>query len=134
MVKKVNLTKEDKNLINIAKEVSIKNYVNNKDISCDVASALITDKNNVYQGINIESKMSAPTSICGETGAIASMVANGERKIKAIVAVSADKEETVILPPCGSCRHIISQFGNPWVIISKTKKIKLNELYPLIPR
>jgi len=125
------LTKEDTNLIAIAKEVISKNHIENNLISCGVGSALITSKGKSYKGVNIHSKTSGPTSICAETAAIAQMVSDGERKIKAIVALWVDGKEWDVLPPCGACRHIISQFGDPWVIISKTEKTQLSDLYPL---
>ena len=130
MMKTYKLTKQDKELIEIDKEVIRKNRIENKMISCGTGSALITNKNKLYKGVNIESKSSSPTSICGEMGAIAQMLADGGRKIKSIVAVWYDKKKLNMGPPCGAYRHIISQFGNPYVIISKTKKVKLNELYP----
>jgi len=130
-MKTYRITEKDRELINVAKEVAIKSKIESKSISCDVGSALITNKWNIYKGINIENKSSAPTSICGETGAIASMITNGENKVKTIVALYYKNGKERIILPCGSCRHIISQFGNPYVIISKSKKVKLNDLYPL---
>jgi cytidine deaminase len=61
---------------------------------------------------------------------------NGKENISIIVALYDDwpkykKNDYLILPPCGACRHNLSKFGNPWVIVSKTKKAKLKELYPL---
>ncbi|MCD6247394.1 MAG: cytidine deaminase [Candidatus Diapherotrites archaeon] len=126
------LSKEDLELIKVAERAIRKNRIESKALSSSVGAALITNKGNVYKGVNIESHSSAPTSICAETGAIASMFASGERKIKTIVAVHmrVGWKRGKVLQPCGACRHIISQFGNPWVIISKTKKTKLSELYP----
>lgn len=134
-MKTYSLNKQDKELINMAQKTKLKGHVNNKNISCDVGAALITKSGKMYSGINIESKTSAPTSICGEMGAIAQMVADGEKEINTIVALWVPQKKQKgkhleIMPPCGSCRHIISQFGNPYVIISTTKKTKLKDLYP----
>ena len=127
------LGKKDKALIEIAKEVIEKNRIESEALSSSVGAALLTNKGNIYVGVNIESHSSAPTSICAEMGAIANMFASGERKIKTIVAVHmrAGWKRGRVLQPCGACRHIISQFGNPWVIISKTKKTRLSDLYPM---
>jgi len=130
-MKKHNLTEEDRNLIEIAKEVISKNRIENDLISCTVGSALSTDEEKIYKGVNIHSKSSGPTSICSETAAIAQMVSDGGRKIKSIVAMWVDGNTWDVLQPCGACRHIISQFGNPWVIVSRTKKVRLSDLYPL---
>jgi cytidine deaminase len=61
------------------------------------------------------------------------MVSEGQNEIQTIVAVSSNRDYSV-LPPCGKCRQFISEFGNPYVIVEvggKSKKAKLNELYPL---
>lgn len=135
-MKTYNLTKEDKELIKIGKERAIKGF-RNDNLSCDLGGALITDTGKIYSGINMEVKSSAGASICGERSAILQMVSDGERKIRTIVAVWIESKnykgnkEWGILPPCGICRHVISQFGNPYVIISKTKKVKFVDLYPL---
>jgi cytidine deaminase len=99
-----------------------------------VGCALLAGNGKVYVGSNIKNLSSSPTSICAETAAIASMFAEGERKIKFIAAVhlpdrKSDKWE--VLQPCGACRHIIGEFGNPWIAISKAKKARLADLYPL---
>ena len=66
-----------------------------------------------------------------ETGAIAKLISDGGKKFESIVAVWASKDgkKWGVLPPCGSCRHLISLFGNPYIIIDKSKKVKLKELY-----
>jgi|APSaa5957512622_1039677.scaffolds.fasta_scaffold179713_1 cytidine deaminase len=127
------LTKQDKELISLARKTIRENKYENKSVSLSVGSVLQSQSNKIYRGVNIESKTSAPTSICAEMSAISQMVSDGDKKIKTIVAVyeSSDKKIFKIFQPCGACRHIISQFGNPFVIISKNKKVKLNELYPL---
>jgi cytidine deaminase len=61
------------------------------------------------------------------------MVSEGEGNIETIVAVSSNRNYSV-LPPCGKCRQFISEFGNPYVIVEvngKLKKVKLSELCPL---
>ena len=123
------LTIKDKELIEEAKKVIKKNYREDSKISSSTGASLRTIKGRIYKGVNIEIKSSAPTSICAEMGAIAQMVSNGERKIETIVALVFYKGKYAIGSPCGACRHIINQFGNPYVIISNNKKVKLKELY-----
>jgi cytidine deaminase len=73
---------------------------------------------------------------CAEYQAIGSMISNGEKEIKTIVAVWFDnnKNKYEIIPPCGKCREMIKQSSNnnmnTEVILSKTKKVKLKELLP----
>jgi len=128
------LTKEDKALIETALEMIKKNRIETKSISASVGAALIAGSGKVYAATNIKNYGSAPTSIDAEVAAIACMFASGERKIKTIVAVHMpDRQSDAwhIFQPCGACRHVIMQFGNPWVIISKTKKVRLSDLYPM---
>ena len=97
-----------------------------------VASVLRTVSGEVYQGVNIEVQGSAPCSICAEYAAIGTMVSEGELQIDTIVAVNGHKH--AILPPCGKCRQLISEFGNPYVILQlrgKLVKAKLSQLYPI---
>jgi cytidine deaminase len=69
--------------------------------------------------------------MCAEYAAIGAMVTGGATQIRTIVAVNGKKR--AILPPCGKCRQLISEFGNPSVIIKlkgKYAKVKLADLYP----
>ncbi|MFH1751829.1 MAG: cytidine deaminase [archaeon] len=95
----------------------------------DVGCALITDKNNVYQGTSIDARCGV--GFCAESSAIAAMVTKGEFKIKKIVAVACDG---TIVPPCGRCREIIYEMDesnwNAQVIIGENKIVKLKELLP----
>jgi len=94
---------------------------------------LRTKSGKVFCGVNIEVEGSAPCSICAEYAAIGTMVTEGENKIETIVAVSSGRGYSVI-PPCGKCRELTGEFGDPYVIVKidgKLKKVKLNELHPL---
>lgn len=125
----VDLTKQDLELIEKARDLIRKR----KSKRSTVGAALRTKNDRIFRGVNIEIECSAPCSICAEYGAIGTMVSEGEEEIKTIVAVSSNREYSV-LPPCGKCRQFISEFGNPYVIVEvdgKPKKTKLSELYPL---
>ena len=124
------LTDEDKELIKLTEEIIKKNYKKGKTLSFVVGASLIASSGEIYGGVNIESRGSPPTSICAEMGAVAQMVVSGERAIKTVVAVGGWKGAGVI-QPCGACRHILSQFGNPFVIINEKNKVKLLDLYPM---
>lgn len=129
LVQFVDLTEQDLELVENARDLIRKR----KSKRSTVGAALRTKNNRIFCGINIEIECSAPCSICAEYAAIGTMVSEGEEEIKTIVAVSSNREYSV-LPPCGKCRQFISEFGNPYVIVqvdSKLKKTKLSELYPL---
>ena len=70
--------------------------------------------------------------MCAEYAAIGAMVTAGSNRIQAMVAVNGKKNS--VLPPCGKCRQLISEFGDPYVIVkvgAKLVKAKLSQLYPL---
>jgi homotetrameric cytidine deaminase len=122
------LTKQDLELVKKARDLIKKR----KSKRSAVGAALRTKTDKIFCGVNIEIECSAPCSICAEYAAIGTMVSEGEEEIKAIVAVSSNRDYSV-LPPCGKCRQFISEFGNPYVIVEvngKLKKTELKELYP----
>jgi len=123
------LTKQDFELVERAKDLIRRR----KSKISTVAAVLKTRNNKIFSGVNIEIECSAPCSICAEYAAIGTMVSEGEAQIDTIVAVWCD-DKCSILPPCGKCRQLISEFGDPYVIVeanNKVKKAKLSELYPL---
>ena len=62
----------------------------------------------VYVGCNVEN-VAYPEGTCAEAGAIAAMVAAGDREIVE-VAVIADSPDPV--PPCGGCRQKLAEFAD----------------------
>jgi cytidine deaminase len=79
-----------------------------------VGVALRTPSGAVFTGCNVEN-VAYPEGTCAEAGAIAAMVAAGEREI-AEVAVIADCPDPV--PPCGGCRQKIAEFAAPDVVVT----------------
>jgi cytidine deaminase len=101
-----------------------------------VAAGLRSSKGSEFFGLCIDVK-TATVGMCAEYSAIGTMVSNGERRIRTIVAITrGGKTKYVILPPCGKCRDFMRGFGNPYVIlqmgkhIGKSKKVRLSELIP----
>jgi cytidine deaminase len=74
-----------------------------------VGAAIRTPSGRVFTGCNVENA-SYPEGTCAETGAIAAMVAAGERTIVAIVVVT---DGTTPGTPCGGCRQRIREFARP---------------------
>ncbi|WP_042667451.1 cytidine deaminase [Desulfurococcus amylolyticus] len=97
-----------------------------------VAAAVLTDKGNIYTGVNVENA-SYGLTICAERSAISAMVAAGERRPVA-VAVVTDMDNPI--PPCGACRQVIAEFNPKALIImhsvksGKTIVKNLEELFP----
>jgi len=83
-----------------------------------VGAALLTDKNKIYSGCNIESS-SYSLTICAERTAIFKAVSEGQRNFKAI-AISGDTED--FISPCGACRQVISDLcGNIDIVMINSR-------------
>jgi len=122
------ISAEDQLLIDQASELARKR----RSERTSVAAVLKTKDKRLFQGVNIEVSGSAPSSFCAEYAAVGAMVSEGASEILTIVAVNGKKN--IVLPPCGNCRQLLREFGNPYVILSlrgKQVKVRLAELYPL---
>lgn len=128
------LTKEDKMLIEEAKNVTIKGRSTKLILTGQVGAVLMTTKGNIFRGVC--TGFFCGMGSCAEDQAIGSMLSEGEKDIKKIVAVWYNRREKKyeILAPCGKCREMIHQLSRKcWdaeVIISRSKKVKLKELLP----
>jgi cytidine deaminase len=125
------LSKNDLILIKAAREAIKKGKKLGKEGIADVGCALISEQGNIYTGVSIV--YDCGIGFCADHSAIASMITNGENRIKTIAAV--DYKDT-LLPPCGRCREFIYQTNennlNTNVIIDENKKVKLKSLLPEI--
>jgi cytidine deaminase len=79
-----------------------------------VGVALMSSSGEIYTGVNVENA-AYPEGTCAEAGAIARMIAAGDRKIAAVYVV-ADGAEPV--PPCGGCRQKLAEFSAPDVPVT----------------
>ncbi|MBK5932680.1 cytidine deaminase [Rhodovulum imhoffii] len=79
-----------------------------------VGAAIRSGSGAVFTGCNVEN-VAFPQGTCAEAGAIAAMVAAGQREI-AEVAVIADSPAPV--PPCGGCRQKLAEFAGPDVPVT----------------
>lgn len=115
----------------IEKATKARNYSYSPYSNFPIGAALITSSGRIYTGTNIENASYGLTN-CAERTAIFKAVSEGEKEIEAI-AVIADTERPI--PPCGSCRQVIMEFGgNINVIMANIKgdilEIKSEELLP----
>ncbi len=76
-----------------------------------VGAALRTASGRIFAGCNVENA-SYPVGTCAETGAIAAMIAAGERRIVEVLVLG---EIDPPLTPCGACRQRLAEFGAPEV-------------------
>ncbi|MBT6189032.1 MAG: cytidine deaminase, partial [Tateyamaria sp.] len=61
----------------------------------------------IYVGCNVEN-IAYPEGTCAEAGAIAAMVAAGEREIVEAYVVAGS---SLPVPPCGGCRQKLAEFA-----------------------
>lgn len=103
-----------------------------------VGTALLTAKQKIYTGCNIESASLSPTN-CGERTSFFKAISEGEKDFAAIAVVGGkDGVITDYCPPCGVCRQVIREFVNPHrflVIVAKSEEdylvYFLEELLPM---
>jgi cytidine deaminase len=72
-----------------------------------VGAALRTAGGSVFVGCNVENA-AYPEGTCAEAGAIAAMVAAGEREIAEVYVVAGSDAPVA---PCGGCRQKLAEFG-----------------------
>ena len=73
-----------------------------------VGAAIRTASGRVFAAANVENA-SYPVGTCAEVGAIAAMVAAGERRIAAVLVLGGGERP---LTPCGACRQCLAEFGD----------------------
>jgi cytidine deaminase len=97
-----------------------------------VGAALRTKSGSVFVGCNVENA-AYPEGTCAEAGAIAAMVAAGEREIAEICVVAGSPDP---VPPCGGCRQKLAEFaaGDVQVTLATTTgTIKMMTVAALLP-
>jgi cytidine deaminase len=76
-----------------------------------VGAAIRTASGAVFAGCNVEN-VAYPEGTCAEAGAIAAMVAAGEREIAEVLVIA---DSPVPVTPCGGCRQKLAEFAGPEV-------------------
>ncbi|HED06334.1 MAG TPA: cytidine deaminase [Ignavibacteria bacterium] len=96
-----------------------------------VGAALLTSKNKLYLGGNIETP-SYSLTICAERTAVFKAFSEGERKFKAIALAS---DAPGFCSPCGACRQVLLDLCGDIdvVMVNKKKELKVMKLSKLIP-
>ncbi|EKE44766.1 cytidine deaminase [Oceaniovalibus guishaninsula JLT2003] len=79
-----------------------------------VGAALLSREGRIHVGCNVEN-VAYPEGTCAEAGAIAAMIAAGDRRV-AEIAVIADSPAPV--PPCGGCRQKLAEFADGDVAVT----------------
>jgi cytidine deaminase len=97
-----------------------------------VGAAIRTGSGVLVAGCNVENA-AYPLGSCAEAGAIAAMVAAGERTIVEVVVVTDGETPGT---PCGGCRQRIREFAGPgaWVhSVSSTGAVLSTTMAELLP-
>ncbi|QJE96609.1 cytidine deaminase [Luteolibacter luteus] len=94
-----------------------------------VGAALVAG-GKVITGCNVEN-LSFGLTMCAERVAVGTAVADGLKEIVA-VAVVADTELPV--SPCGACRQVLAEFGDPLVCLANRTERQVFRLSELLPR
>lgn len=119
---------EDEILIAEAQKAIEANY-DEVNFNHTVGAAVRCKSGKIYTGVNVYSLHGA----CGEQVAIGTAITNGEREFDCIVAVRGKHGEE-ILPPCGNCRQMLSDYMPECDVIIRAGgevcKVKAKELLP----
>lgn len=97
-----------------------------------VGAAVLSADGRIHTGANVENA-SFGLSICAERNAIFRAVADGARRIDALVVYTPTRAAT---PPCGACRQVLSEFGLDVLIVccsddsTADRRYHLAELLP----
>lgn len=79
-----------------------------------VGAALRASTGEVHIGCNVEN-VAYPEGTCAEAGALAAMVAGGDRNFTEIVVIA---DSPVPVTPCGGCRQKMVEFASPEAMIT----------------
>ena len=104
-----------------------------------VGAAVRGGSGRIYAGLHLQAVVGEP-AVCAEAIAIGRAMAEGEERISASVAVRHPKEREVggaprVLPPCGSCRDLVADYGgkNAWILLEVDGKLVKTRIHELIP-
>ena len=122
------IQQQDQELITAARDAIRPNY-DGVHFNFTVGAAVRCGSGKIYTGVNVYSLHGA----CAEQVALGAAITAGEREFTAIVAVrGANGEE--ILPPCGNCRQILSDYAPDCRVIlqtgSQVQTVPARELLP----
>ncbi|MGB6221707.1 cytidine deaminase [Haloferula sp.] len=95
-----------------------------------VGAVLVSSDGRIFSGCNVEN-LSYGLTMCAERVAIGSAVVAGATEIIAVVVVADTKEP---ISPCGACRQVLAEFGDPRVLLVSKESREEFQLSELLPR
>jgi cytidine deaminase len=118
------LEPKDKELIENARAIITKRFKENYH---HIGAALRTKSGKVFSAVHLEAYVGR-VAICAEAIAIGMAAAAGDTDIETIVAVNSNGR---VIPPCGICRELISDYSSDCkVIITEVESVSIGELLP----
>jgi cytidine deaminase len=81
-----------------------------------------------HHGVNVENAAS-PAGLCAERGALAALVANGEREVRRVAVAAHDGSDCL---PCGLCLQALAEFGDPELIVRRAGDVVVLRLHDLL--
>lgn len=122
------LTERDNELIARAQAAIRSNY-DGINFNHTVGAAVRCGNGKIYTGVNVYSLHGA----CAEQVAIGAAITQGEREFETVVAVRGREGEEII-PPCGNCRQMLSDYMPECEVIlmvgGERGKVMARELLP----
>lgn len=130
------LTANDRKLVASARQLIAANYEEGRH---QIGAAVRMRDGSVFASIHVEAHVGR-VALCAEAVALGAALSGGARDIEIIVAVAHpgphdNEAEAWVVPPCGMCRELISDFGpDAWVILSAgngpSTKVPVLDLLP----
>lgn len=118
----IDLDKQDLELVSIAQK-TIKHNYDSINFNHTVGAAVRCKSGKIYSGVNVYSVHGA----CAEQIAIGAAITAGEREFECIVAVKG-KDGEEILPPCGNCRQMLSDYAPQCEVIIQRDNVPIKVL------
>ena len=79
-----------------------------------VGAAVLAEDGRIFSGCNVENASYGMT-MCAERSAVFQAIANGLKRVIAVIIYTPTAEPTA---PCGGCRQVIYEFGRDAEIVS----------------
>lgn len=124
------LSPKDRALVRAASDAIRRMYVPDWQ---HVAAALRTKAGRVLTAVNLDTYVSR-CAVCAEAVVLGSAYSDGERDFDTIVAVRwVGKGVPEVASPCGICREMLSDYGDPWVLHAEGGAVRRTRASALLP-
>ncbi len=124
------LSERDRTLVDAARDLITRLYEPDRH---HVAAALRTKSGRVFTAVHLDTYVGC-CAICAEAAVVAKAASEGERELDTIVAVRyRGRGEPKIVSPCGICRELLNDYGDPKVIYSNNGSVHKARASRLLP-